>query len=248
MIMTNKYEKNPGKKEKQVEMEKSIENLVLRLFEIGAIEFGKFKLKHHEKYPNAPLAPLKINLRTPDHPTNPGKLTPEIVNEIASLFFKIIPQDVSFDYLAGIPRTGEPFAEALARTSGKPLIRLEKIKTSDKRKIGGIITKGEEIGSGASILLIDDVITRGESKKEAIKSLEKDGLKIAAIIFLVDREEGGTEIFTRLGYRTISAFTVTEILTIGLEHKKITKAEFQRCKEYLLQARQFFKEESQYGN
>lgn len=213
-------------------MDSSLKRLILKLFDIGAIEFGAFEFKHHEISPDAPLAPMKINLRTPDHP-NPGKLTPAMVFEIAVLFLEIIDREnIQFDYIAGIPRAGEPFARIIAKILDKPLITAEKIETDDKRKIGRIICPFS-IAPGQSILLVDDVITKGHSKQEAIRAFEAAGLKIAAIILLVDREEGGMEIYTSLGYHIIAATTLTEILNLGLLETKMSPLQYQKCIEYL---------------
>ena len=56
------------------------------LFDLGAIQFGNFKLKLHEKNPNAPLSPIYLNLRTPDNP-KPGNLTLKIVAQIGRLMY-----------------------------------------------------------------------------------------------------------------------------------------------------------------
>ena len=62
------------------------------LFKVGAIKFGAFKLKLHEKDPDAPLSPIYLNLRTDRHPENPGPLTDEMMNLIGSLFRLMRPQ------------------------------------------------------------------------------------------------------------------------------------------------------------
>jgi uridine monophosphate synthetase len=57
----------------------------------------------------------------------------------------------------------------------------------------------KEYGTGAMIeslfnpgLLVDDVITRGDSKLEAMKPLHDAGLIIIDIAVLLDRQSGGT--------------------------------------------------------
>lgn len=214
-------------------MQDSLKRLILKLFDIGAIEFGSFKFKHHEKNPKAPIAPMKINLRTPDHPLNPGKLTPEIVFEIAVLFCETTElENIQFDYIAGIPRAGEPFARVMAKIMDKPLLTVEKIEKNKKRKIGGILSS-LPIEPGKSVLLLDDVITKGFSKQEAIHVFETAGLKIAAILLYADREEGGMKHYTGLGYRILAVSTITEILNLGLLETKMSPLQHQRCIEYL---------------
>ena len=45
---------------------------------------------------------------------------------------------------------------------------------------------------GEHTLLVDDVITRGDSKLEAMKPLHDAGLIITGIAVLLDRQSGGT--------------------------------------------------------
>ncbi len=49
-------------------MNKAQERLAERLFNEDVIKFGGFKLKLHEKNPEAPLSPIFFNLRTEDNP------------------------------------------------------------------------------------------------------------------------------------------------------------------------------------
>jgi hypothetical protein len=42
---------------------KNREQLAVELLNIGAIKFGNFRLKLHEKNPDAPLSPIYIDLR-----------------------------------------------------------------------------------------------------------------------------------------------------------------------------------------
>lgn len=60
------------------------EDLALKLFDIGAVQFGEFKLKLHEKNPDAPLSPIFFNFRTPDNP-KPGPLTDEVLDLVGKV-------------------------------------------------------------------------------------------------------------------------------------------------------------------
>jgi orotate phosphoribosyltransferase len=55
--------------------------------------------------------------------------------------------------------------------------------------------------------LIDDLITKGQSKLEAITLLEAVGLKVKDILVLVDREQSGAEGLDAHGYTVHSAGT-----------------------------------------
>ena len=78
---------------------------------------------------------------------------------------------------------------ALALEMGCPLIypRREAKAHGTRRAIEGSFEPGE------TTLLVDDLITRGDSKLEATVPLEAAGLEVRDILVLIDREQGGLE-------------------------------------------------------
>jgi orotate phosphoribosyltransferase len=116
--------------------------------------------------------------------------------------------------VAGIPNAGDPFAEqfvaSLFPAPDKPLIKLGKEVSADKRHIIGVISG--EIIPGTKVLLIDDLITKAHSKREAIASLENAGLRVRDIIVLVDREQGGARELRNEGYIVHSVFQISKML------------------------------------
>ena len=59
---------------------------------------------------------------------------------------------------------------------------------------------------GDSVVVIDDVVTRGESTLKAIDAVLQEGGKVAFVAVLVDREEGGRQKIEARGLRVVSAF------------------------------------------
>src|SRR5262249_49349157 len=64
---------------------------------------------------------------------------------------------------------------------------------------------------GDSVVVIDDVITTGGSSIQAIDAIEEAGGRVAFVIALVDREEGGRENIEKRGHEVVSIFTRTEL-------------------------------------
>jgi orotate phosphoribosyltransferase len=65
---------------------------------------------------------------------------------------------------------------------------------------------------GDSVVIIDDVVTRGDSTIAGIHAIEKEGGTVAFVAVLVDREEGGREKIEAMGHRVIALFTKSELL------------------------------------
>lgn len=60
-----------------------------------------------------------------------------------------------------------------------------------------------EIPRGVRVAVFEDVVTSGVSTLDAIAKVEAAGLEVAAVISLVDREQGGAEALSRYRYLPI---------------------------------------------
>jgi len=65
---------------------------------------------------------------------------------------------------------------------------------------------------GDSVVVIEDVITRGESALAAIKAVEQEGGKVQFVAALVDREEGGRQKIEAMGYHVVAVFRKGELV------------------------------------
>lgn len=66
---------------------------------------------------------------------------------------------------------------------------------------------------GMQVVLVEDVVTTGESLLKAAEKVEKAALHVSLICSLIDREEGGAENIRAQGYFYLSLFTKTELLS-----------------------------------
>ena len=66
--------------------------------------------------------------------------------------------------------------------------------------------------SGDRVVVVDDVVTRGESSISAINAVVKEGGHVAFVAVLVDRQEGGRQKIESMGYRVVSAFQRDDLL------------------------------------
>jgi len=191
------------------------ESLVTGLHELGAVQFGDFTLKSGEQ------SPIYVDLRL--------LITrPAILRRVANVLQSMATR-LTFDRLAAIPMAGLPIGVALSLMMDRPLIypRLQTKMHGTGREIEG------EWRTGESVLLIDDVISGGQSKIESITVLEAAGLKIVDMLVVIDRQMGGAEEMAARGYRLHSTLTLTDILDILLRLKRITKRQHQQVNDWL---------------
>ncbi|MCR4336162.1 MAG: orotate phosphoribosyltransferase [archaeon] len=190
------------------------EELALKLHEIGAIKFGLFTLKSGLK------SPIYIDLRVLIS-------YPETLKMVGTAIGKKA-EALEFDLIAGIPFAAIAIATAVSLEKDWRMVfpRKEQKDYGTKAKVEGKYSKGE------TCLVIDDLITDGGSKFEAIAPLEKEGLKIKDVIVLVDREQGGKKTLLNEGYHLHSVFKITELLEILHKHGKIEQIYYESAKEY----------------
>jgi orotate phosphoribosyltransferase len=65
---------------------------------------------------------------------------------------------------------------------------------------------------GDSVVVVDDVVTRGDSTIAAINAVVNEGGTVAFVAVLVDRQEGGRKKIEEMGYRVVSAFERDQLL------------------------------------
>jgi orotate phosphoribosyltransferase len=60
-----------------------------------------------------------------------------------------------------------------------------------------------DIPRGSRVVIFEDVVTTGGSTLEAIARAEEAGLEVAAVVTVVDREQGGSEALARYRYHPL---------------------------------------------
>lgn len=195
--------------------------LALELLEIGAIKFGAFTLKLHEEKPDAPLSPIYIDLRI-------LRSFPEVMDSAIEVYKELI-SGIKVDVYADVPTAATPIVAILSYKTRIPMIspRKEEKRHGITRSIDGIFIRGQVA------LVIDDLITKADSKLEAISVLEENGLKVTDVVVLVDREQGGEQELGRRGYSCHTAFKLKELLDFYLDEGKITTDQYEQTVTYL---------------
>ena len=200
------------------------DRLHMSLFNLAKIQFGAFKLKLHEEHPDAPLSPIYLNIR---------ELPDWLYTLIGDILHDLVVQEGidDFDYVIGIPKAGEPIGKAFAKAVGKPHLRIEKIESSEGRRITSTILDPFE--KGKKVVLVDDLVTKADTKREAIKSVEENGLEVVATLVLYDREQGGLTELNAEGRKVHAVARLGEVLGFFVDKKKIPPAKKQEVMDYI---------------
>lgn len=183
------------------------EQFALTLFDIGAIQLGKFKLQGGRK------SRVFLDLRLlVSHP--------QALRQAVAVYRTILDR-LNFDLLATTPLAGLPFGTALCLDLDKPLIYPR--KTAKSYGTGKEIEGVWQVGQTA--VVIDDLITSGDSILQAIVALKAAGLQVNEAVVLIDREQGGVATLKEHNYKLHTAMKISHILTVLEEHQRISGKE-----------------------
>ncbi len=182
---------------------------------------NEFALKLHEKDPGAPLSPFYLNLRN----------LPEELLGLVGLVLSEIPTDEKPDVVAGIPTAGVPLARAYGKFSGISVVEIfNKEQTEKGRRIVG---SADADSSHKRLRIIDDLVTKGDTKLESLRAAEEMGFEILDLVVLVDRQQGAIGQLQEFGYTLRPAFKVDQLLRYGLRTERISNQQYEQVAEYL---------------
>lgn len=161
---------------------------------VNAIRHGDFRLKSGEH------SPVYVDLR--------GLIGyPDALRFVARALIVRL-RTLRFDRITGPPYAALPLGVAIALEAGWPLMyaRAAAKEYGTGRRIEGPYQAGE------TVAVVDDVITTGAAKLEAIAPLREAGLTVRDIVVVVDREQGGAEQMAAAGYAVHGLLTLSDVL------------------------------------
>jgi len=125
-------------------------------------------------------------------------------------------KSIRADAIGGMSIGADPIVAAVAALSflqGRPLrgflVRKERKEHGRQKRIEGL--EAGAVHPPRRVVIVDDVCTTGKSTFDAIAAVEDEGMKVTAVISLVDREEGGSQEL-RKKYPYFAICTARELL------------------------------------
>ncbi len=136
-------------------------------------------------------------------------MSPEGAYRVGKAMFDELAR-IEVDAVGGVPVGAYSIVAAITLISyleGKPIpafiVREEAKGHGTKSKIEGHLKEGSRVA------MVDDVITTGGSLMRAIKAVEAANCKVAKVMVLLDRHEGGSDRLKEEGYDFTPLLNIT---------------------------------------
>jgi uridine monophosphate synthetase len=166
------------------------------LISTECFRLGDFVLKSGKK------SPFYIDLRR--------LVSDPAAMELAGKAYASLAEGLEYARIAGIPAAGLPLATAASLATGHPMVwpRMPVKEHGTGNRIEGAWRQAEKV------LLLDDLITTGASKLEAVGILRGEGLVVEDLVVLVERGREGRRDMDAAGIRLHAFVHVRELFAV----------------------------------
>ncbi|MFW6234435.1 MAG: orotidine-5'-phosphate decarboxylase [Spirochaetota bacterium] len=186
-----------------------------KLIDFGCFQTGQFTLK------SGLPSPFYVDLRRVS--SDVGMLA------IAGEAYARMARRIVYDRIAAVPVAALPLGTAASFATGSPLIypRIPMKAHGTGNRIEGLYKAGERA------LLLDDLITTGKSKIEALEVLRAEDLIVKDLVVLLERGTTGRRDMERADVRLHSYATIDELVTAGVRSGQLTRDDQARVQAFL---------------
>lgn len=138
-------------------------------------------------------------------------LHPQGALAIARLLISQLPLDTQA--VAGLTLGADPIVSAVSVVSvyeNRPIPALI-IRKEAKGHGTMAYIEGPTLPPGTSVVVLEDVVTTGQSALKAVERLTEAGYRVNEVIAIVDRQQGGSELYQSVGLKFQSLFSIVDI-------------------------------------
>ena len=141
----------------------------------------------------------------------PVTLHPEGALATGRLLLSMLSADV--EAVAGLTLGADPMVTAVSVVSAlgdRPIPALIVRKEAKGHGTMAYI-EGPTLSEGATVVVLEDVVTTGKSAMQAVERLRGAGYKVDRVLSLIDREQGGAEFYRSVGLDFEAVFTIQDL-------------------------------------
>lgn len=138
-------------------------------------------------------------------------LHPQGALAVGRLLLSQLPTDTQA--VAGLTLGADPIVSAVSVVSAlenRPIPALI-IRKEAKGHGTQAYIEGPELPKGAKVVVLEDVVTTGQSAMKAVERLRNVGYEVEQVIALVDRQQGGAEFYESVGLKFQALFSIADL-------------------------------------
>ena len=193
------------------------EQLARAIIELGVPQFGP-NLKNKGDSPSCRFEPRHL------------LSSPEILRHIGRQLADVVKNRCSGKALVGLATSGIAWAAVASSYSNLPMLYLRK---SIEARVSDNLLEGIPPAEG-ELILVDDLIFDGQSKRQAIAALQKLGFTVSDVVVIIDRQlqrtEHGPPLDIAYNLKLHSLINMDEIIGYMLDKGTITSEQLQMLK------------------
>lgn len=138
-------------------------------------------------------------------------LHPQGALAVGRLLFPLLPVDTQA--VGGLTMGADPIVTAVSIVSvyeNRPIPALI-IRKEAKGYGTRAYIEGPSLPEAAKVVVLEDVVTTGQSALKAVERLKDAGYTVNQVISLVDRQQGGGELYQSAGLKFETLFSIQEV-------------------------------------
>ncbi|MBN3893617.1 MAG: orotate phosphoribosyltransferase [Nostoc sp. JL31] len=138
-------------------------------------------------------------------------LHPQGALAVGRLLFPLLPVDTQA--VGGLTMGADPIVTAVSIVSvyeNRPIPALI-IRKEAKGYGTRAYIEGPSLPEGTKVVVLEDVVTTGQSALKAVERLKDAGYTVNQVISLVDRQQGGGELYQSAGLKFETLFSIQEV-------------------------------------
>ena len=196
-----------------------MKQISLSLVRNNALRIGDYVLHSGKKSPY--YVDLRVSLSNPIAMDWIGNsLARMVINEIGK---------AKVDKIMGVPTAGVPFATIVSQKLAIPMLyyRKERKEHGVRKKIEGDMERNDRI------VMIDDLITTGQSIIDAAEAARDQGGIVSELVVLLDREQGGQDYIRSCNIEPHVLFDISEAFGWLKEVKLLDSNDYEVIMNYI---------------
>ena len=196
-----------------------MKQISLGLVRNNALKIGDYILHSGKK------SPYYVDLR--QSISNPIAMD-WIGNSLARMVVNEIGKN-KVDKIMGVPTAGVPFATIVSQKLAIPMLyyRKERKEHGVRKKIEGDMERNDRI------VMIDDLITTGQSVIDAAEAAREQGGIVSELVVLLDREQGGQDYIRNCNIEPHVLFRISEAFVWLKEVKLLNSNDYEVIMQYI---------------